>query len=814
MPTESINIKEVLNFLKCFMAGQQGFVQVEAIPPVMVEGETAKPERKTVSVANINKLGPWIEDHRDRNLYFRPNLLGEPQGSGKGGAAVESDITAGICLHADIDPTNPPAGASLDEKREHLASERARILRELKAFERQPTFVIDSGGGYQAFWLLKGPVPTAEAKAINERLCVHFKTPDRCYNPQHLMRLPGTTNWPGFKKLEKGRTVVPTLLLEQNGNAYSPADFDFLPPVAPKTKAANTNGVNGVGTLPERFIELLAGDEALRKRWDGNTEGLDDQSPSGLDMSLTSLLVKRGFNDAQIVATHKAFPHGKVARDGRGDGGYIRPMIEKCRADRTLSRTEPLTNARRMLAERFTAQDGTSLLRHWHGDFYQWRDGAYQALDEADVSATVWSYLGGARCMTKKGREPFAPNRARTGDVLGAMKAVAHLESHIPNPCWLDGATGDDPKDLLVVVNGMLHMPSRTLRPHDPRLFTTIALPFAYDPNAGSPVEWLAFLKSLWGDDKETIETLQEIFGYCLTADSSQQKIPLVVGPKRSGKGTIARVLRGVVGEANCAGPTLASLATNFGLQPLIGKRVAIISDARLGNRTDKHALTERLCSVSGEDVLTIDRKYNDPWTGRLGVRLVMFTNELPKIIDDSNALSSRFIVLRMMNSFFGKEDLGLADRLLKELPAILNWSLDGLARLKARGAFRQPNSALELVQELEDLTSPVNAFLNAECEVFPGAQVGCDQLFHAWERYCANQGWHSAGTSASFGASLRAVLPQLARERIGPRGNRHWLYKGVALATGTATVEDLASKSTAEVVKLMTFKAKKDLLL
>ena len=31
------------------------------------------------------------------------------------------------------------------------------------------------------------------------------------------------------------------------------------------------------------------------------------------------------------------------------------------------------------------------------------------------------------------------------------------------------------------------------------------------------------------------------------------------------------------------AGPTLARLATNFGLAPLLGKPLAVVSDARLG---------------------------------------------------------------------------------------------------------------------------------------------------------------------------------------------------------------------------------------
>lgn len=57
----------------------------------------------------------------------------------------------------------------------------------------------------------------------------------------------------------------------------------------------------------------------------------------------------------------------------------------------------------------------------------------------------------------------------------------------------------------------------------------------------------------------------------------------MIVGPKRSGKGTIARVLTHMLGRDNVANPTLSGLSSQFGLAPLIDKRAAIISDARLG---------------------------------------------------------------------------------------------------------------------------------------------------------------------------------------------------------------------------------------
>ena len=56
--------------------------------------------------------------------------------------------------------------------------------------------------------------------------------------------------------------------------------------------------------------------------------------------------------------------------------------------------------------------------------------------------------------------------------------------------------------------------------------------------------------------------------------------------------------------------PTLASLVQNIGLAPLIGKPLAIVGDARIGARADQAVITERLLSISGEDFMTIDRKF------------------------------------------------------------------------------------------------------------------------------------------------------------------------------------------------------------
>jgi putative DNA primase/helicase len=446
----------------------------------------------------------------------------------------------------------------------------------------------------------------------------------------------------------------------------------------------------------------------------------------------------------------------------------------------------PYDTARLLLEVEFSADGSPTLCRH-RGVFYAWNGTAFPEVTDAEIRAQIYGFLD--QCVVtvtdpKTGKSedvPVRPNARIVNDVADALRAAALLPDAVAAPAWLDDTKEPEPGESMACANGLLHLPTLELLPHSPAFFTQNALDYAYDPAAPRPVSWLAFLSQLWPEDAESIATLREIFGYCLAADTSQQKAFLVVGPKRSGKGTIARVLARLVGSDNTVAPALAGLGTNFGLQPLIGRRVAIVSDARLGGRADQSVIAERLLSITGEDAITIDRKYREPWTGKLGVRFLVLTNELPRLADASGALASRFIVLVLTESFYGREDRGLTDKLLPELPGILNWSIGGWRRLRRRGHFLQPASARDAIDDLDALGSPVGAFVRARCEVGAGKRENVNKVFREWRDWCDGQGRDKPGTAQTFGRDLRAAVPGL---RVRQKKNGDRFYEGVGLRT------------------------------
>jgi putative DNA primase/helicase len=431
------------------------------------------------------------------------------------------------------------------------------------------------------------------------------------------------------------------------------------------------------------------------------------------------------------------------------------------------------------VARQFLPDDGT--LRYWRGGWMRWQpSGQWVEIERTAVSTEVYEALEHAEYPSADITKPWQPNRKKVGDVLEALGAITFLPETVDAPAWLDDVDGPPAGEMVAVANGLLHVTTRTLLDHDPSFFTRVAVPFAYEPDVVAE-RWLRFLDELWPNDPDAIAALQEFFGYVVSGRTDIHKILLLIGPTRAGKGVIARVLTALVGKGNVAGPTLASLGTNFGLSPLLGKPLAIVSDARLGDG-NAHQVVERLLSISGEDFITADRKYREPWTGKIPARFFVISNELPNFGDASGAIANRFVVLELGQSWLGRENTRLTDELLTELPGILSWALDGLDRLTVSDRFTTVQSSEDAILALQDIVSPTAAFVRDRCVRGP-YEVPVSTLFLAWKSWCEQNGVERPGTVQRLGKDLRAVVPGLKVAQPREDGHQVRHYIGIELS-------------------------------
>jgi hypothetical protein len=129
----------------------------------------------------------WIDALQGvAGLYYSVN---EVRSEFRGVKATKADIVAAHYAHVDVD---------------HLDG-----LERLRTYKLPPSFIVFSGGGYQAFWKLAEPTADLDrVERINRQLAADLGG-DNCHNIDRIMRLPGTINLPNAKKRAAGR--VPTL---------------------------------------------------------------------------------------------------------------------------------------------------------------------------------------------------------------------------------------------------------------------------------------------------------------------------------------------------------------------------------------------------------------------------------------------------------------------------------------------------------------------------------------------------------------------------------------------------------------------------
>jgi putative DNA primase/helicase len=751
--------------------------------------------------------------------------------------ASDADVLGRRWLLVDADPVRK-SGISATAEEKRRAWETMRAVHGWLQGEGWPEPVLaDSGNGYHLLYRIDLPRDDGGlVKAVLEALAAQFdsdtvKIDTKVFNPSRIVKLYGTVARKGSSLRERPHHRTAVLAAPEEVGVVSREQLEAV--AGERVRPAGT----AVAYVPRATSPLAAALRSDLVRRARNYlmkvppavsgEGGHNQTFKAacilMRFGLTreeALEVFREWNETcQPPWTEKELLHkleGAAERVGPQANPLLPPSNSQVGAgggesqpDLSVLPAREAADDPHRLAQLFLDESrasGAITLRHWNGDWYRWDDAAYRPVPEAEVRAGLtravkaeFDRLSVANqlIVAAVGADEVADQLARrstrkvttrlVADALQALRSATLIPSAVSPPAWLNGEGPFAAGEVLAAKNGLVHLPSllqgrECLRPLTPDLFTTVALDYEIDVGAEQPRAWLEFLGALWPDDAEAVGLLQEWFGYCLTADTSQQKMLFVVGPKRAGKGTLARVLAALVGPANVAGPTLGSLASNFGLAPLLNRPVAVISDARFSGRSgDQAVVVERLLSISGEDLLTIDRKNREHLTLKLPTRFTILTNELPRLTDASAALPSRLLILQLTRSWYGQEDTELTGKLLRERAGIFRWAVEGLRRLRVRGRFVQPESGMETSRRLVELSSPVTAFVQDRCDLGADMRVGKALLFGAWRSWCEECG-HEPGRLATFGRNLAAAFPAVQSSRPREADTRVTVYAGIGL--------------------------------
>jgi len=329
----------------------------------------------------------------------------------------------------------------------------------------------------------------------------------------------------------------------------------------------------------------------------------------------------------------------------------------------------------------------------------------------------------------------------------------------------------EGPKLKICVKNGALDPITGVLHPHSPDDFLSNRLNVDWFSDAKCTL-FLTFLDDIFRDDADRVQKiafLREFFGYCLVPDTSMQKFLWLIGSGGNGKSVLLAILQALVGRENVSHAQLDRIQDKNVRAELKGKLLNISSEMSAQSTVSDGYLKQ---IVSG-DTIEAERKFEPSFSFKPYSRLVGATNELPRLLDNSDGFFRRAIILTFNRRFTEQEqDRNLETRLMQELPGILAWAVAGLQLLKTRGGFEIPPSSTQVLARYRLSSNPVQQF----AEEFLSHSAREADWVSPMGLYAAYRDWNSqAGYKQVSVATFKDRLEALGFRSGRTKSSRFW---------------------------------------
>lgn len=315
---------------------------------------------------------------------------------------------------------------------------------------------------------------------------------------------------------------------------------------------------------------------------------------------------------------------------------------------------------------------------------------------------------------------------------------------------------------LLNVQNGTLDLSKNEPQfiEHSPDLLLSKICNVEYQPGATCK-EWEKFLLEIMQGDKEKIKYLQKIAGLSLTGNTEQETCFILYGSTtRNGKSTFCETLIYLLGDyALTMKPETLAVKQNLDSRQASGD-VARLAGCRLCNASEppKRMLfdTALLKSLLGRDSITARHLHQREFSFIPKFKLVINTNYLPTITDDTVFSSGRINVISFDRHFEPQEqDKHLKDKLRSssELSGILNWCIEGL-RLYRQQGLEPPKTVQNATETYRIDSDKIGNFIN-ECLTKTGKNSKAKDIYEVYIKWCDDNGY-GCENKGNFFAELK----------------------------------------------------------
>lgn len=497
---------------------------------------------------------------------------------------------------------------------------------------------------------------------------------------------------------------------------------------ADPTYVFRPNIAEAVGLLDEGSVEVQRIFTALRPLL----------KHAGWNDFLKKVNVARGKRDS---AARKAKAHEVEAR-----GGHAFKLGDQAEARRKL--LDDLTPVGT------TGFDNT-LCVFDRGALFKYGGGIYDKLDEAALITRVADYSG----------SPIAGGgvlRVSSGFTKGTVELTYAT-------CAKPGFFNDAPigaafRNGFVLVD--LRAKTVKLMPNSRDHRVRVRYEFDYAPG-GKPKKFLAALERYFRNEPDKVERIaciQEFIGASLTgAVTHYQRAMILRGVGNDGKSKLAEIIIAAMPTGSVANVAPQKFSNDYSRASLDGKLLNVVFETPEGEVVDSSALKALVVG----DAIEARNPYERPFTLRSRAGHIYICNLVFRTKDVEQAFRRRWILMIFNEPLVGDEINAnfAAEVIREEIPSIVSWAIEGLARLVAKGSYTLPKSSEAAIDEWLDESDTVAQFMDDRLVVLTGAERADEHgWFSATPLYAEYRTWardhgHIPMSSSTFGRRLKAKL-------------------------------------------------------
>lgn len=428
--------------------------------------------------------------------------------------------------------------------------------------------------------------------------------------------------------------------------------------------------------------------------------------------------------------------------------------------------------------------DGRFLFEHGARGWLVYESGAWRPAGKGEVveqakglGAHLLREAAGETLDTDKTtRVTKLVNRAMSSAGINAAMQLVESDPRIAaSPTEFDR----DP-DILNVQNGVLHLPSLQLRPHDPAFRLSRQCPVPYEPSAIAP-QWGHFLAAVSRNDPDWIDYLQRACGYTLSGSVVEELLFFLLGHGANGKSVFANIQRRIAGTYGTAVPAgFLNVSKRDGesstpsMATLPGARLALANEVEAGARLSAQ-IVKVACST---ELIAARANYGNPFLFLPTHKLWVRGNHKPVVTDNDEGIWRRIVLIPFDRNFAPDErDTELETRLFGEAPGILLWMLRGYTEYRRRGLKPTGRIAAASLSYRKE-SDVLGQWIDEAATLDPGGEALQGIAYADYQTWCGGQGLRPIAKK-SF---TRGLVERGITERQQSSGARQRLYVGLRL--------------------------------